>query len=230
MSNVDAAKIGLAIQRVIRGENLEDMDPESHAIYMQIMANFDKVAAEYDRNREKFIEDSHNEANRPSEREAAKLRNEVKNKFDFYRQQAKMNSAQKKRFLKEHIKKGPFEELYVEPKVVMGRIGEHMQTRTEGQIIGLSGVQMYLPPGLNPKVPKLFAERYRQIARSRKETSARKEILQGKGIDPTGGKDIKDGWQQLAARMNEINQEYESQSGSGEGGDSWTTPDLWQPF
>jgi hypothetical protein len=218
------------MQKVIRGENLQETDPELYQIYMQSMAAADKASADWHNDRKKFIEEAHDEANRPSEKDAVRLRAEAKQRFDQHRANARMNSAQKKKYMQDHIKNGPFEEVYVEPTVVTGRIGDHQETRLEGQIIGLAGVQLYLEAGINKKVPKLYAERYRQIKRGKEETQARKELLQGKGIDPTGGPGVQDGWQQMAKKMKEINEDYGSTSGSGESGDRWDTPDLWQPF
>ena len=230
MTNVDAAKLGLAIQKVIRGENLQETDPDLYQIYMQSMAAADKASQDWANDRRKVIEDGYNEANMPSDRKAAELRKAANQRFEMHKANARLSTTEKKKFYQDHIKNGPFVEVYVEPKIVLGRVGDNQQTQVEGQIIGLAGVRMYLEAGLNKKVPQLFAERYKQIARGQKETEARKSILQGKGIDPTGGPGVKDGWQQMAERMEEINKEFGSSSGSGEAGDSWATPDLWQPF
>ena len=230
MTNVDAAKLGLAVQKVIRGENLQETDPEMYAIYMQSMAAADKASADWMNDRRKVIEAGYDEANMPSDKEAVRLRKEANEKFAAYKANARLNTNQKKKFFQDHIKNGPFVELYVEPKVVIGRVGDNQQTQLEGQVVGLAGVRLYLEPGLQKRVPQLFAQRYEQIVRSEKETSARKEIMQGKGIDPTGGPGVEDGWQQMAKKMKEINDDYGSTSGSGEAGDRWDTPDLWQPF
>ena len=230
MTNVEAAKLGMAIQKTIRGENLQETDPEAYQLYMHYMTLADKASADWHQDREKFVQDSHDNANRPSDEEAVRMREEVNQRFAVHKENARMNSTQKKLFMQDHIKNGPFEELYVEPVVKIGRIGDHQETRLEGRVIGLAGVQLYLEAGLNKKVPTHYAERYRQIKHGEMETEARKALLQGKGIDPTGGPSVQDGWQQVAKGMEKINREYGSSSGSGEAGDSWSTPDLHQPF
>ena len=230
MSNQKAGELMLAIQRVIRGENLEDTDPESARAYREFMALADASSEAWDNNRRKTIEDGYNEANMPSEKEAVKLRAQVQQRYAVIKEDVRLNSSQKKKWMMDHVKNGPFEEVYVEPTLVTGRQGDLQVSAVEGQIISLVGVKLYLPPGLNKKVPQRYAERYRQIARSKTETQARKDILQGKGIDPSGGPAQKDGWEQLADRMHEINSESGSSSGGGEAGDDWLTPDLHQRF
>jgi len=230
MTNAQAAEIGLALQRVVRGENLDDIDPDKASAYREYMHQLDVHSNAYEKDKARFITESHNEANRPSERTAAKLRVEGQQRYSQIKAERAMNAAEKKQIMRDHIKNGPFEEVYVDPKVVLGRIGEGQTTTLEGQIVGLNGVQLYLEPGVNKRVPKLYAERYRQIKHGQNETRARKEILSGKGIDPTGGPRVRDGWEQLADRMHEINKEYGSTAGSGESGDNWLTPDLHQKF
>ena len=230
MNNVDAGELGLAIQRVIRGENLEDTDPAMAAKYRAFMAAADAASADWDRNRAKVIEDGYNDANMPTEKEAVVLRKQVQERYAVIKEEVRLNSAQKSKFMQDHIKNGPFESLYVEPKLVVGRSGDMQISAVEGQIIGLCGVQLYLEAGQNAKVPTRYAERYRQILAGRKETEARKAILSGKGIDPSGGPEQKDGWEQLADEMHKINSESGSSSGGGEAGDNWLTPDLHQRF
>ena len=230
MSNAEAAKLGFAIQRVIRGESLEDTDPEAAVLYKEYMAKADKASADWDRNREKFITDALDGANMPTEKEAVVLRQQLKQRMGTIREDVRLGQAEKRQFMLDHIKNGPFEEVYVEPKMVIGRQGDAQVTSIEGQIIGLCGVQLYLEPGKNAKVPTRYAERYKQILAGSQETQARKALLQGKGIDPTGGPGVKDGWEQVADGMHDINSESGSSSGGGEAGDNWLAPDLHQRF
>ena len=230
MTNVEAAKLGFAMQRVIRGESLEDTDPEAALLYKEFMAKADQASSDWDRNKEKFITDALDGANMPTEQEAVALRQQLRQRYALIKEDVRMGVAQKRQFMLDHIKNGPFEEVYVEPKMVIGRQGDAQVTSIEGQIIGLCGVQLYLEPGKNEKVPSRYAERYRQILAGGKETQARKDVLQGKGVDPTGGPGAKDGWEQLASRMHEINSESGSSSGGGEAGDNWLAPDLHQRF
>ena len=230
MSNVDAGRLGLAMQRVIRGESLEDTDPIAAAAYLAFMAKADRSAEQWETQRKKVIEDGYSGANIPTEKEAVQLRQELNQRFAVIKEEVRLNQSDKLRYMRDHIKNGPFEEVYVEPRMVLGRAGGMATTAVEGQIIGLCGVKLYLPPGRNPKVPTKFAERYRQILRSRKGSEARKAALQGKGVDPTGGKDAKDGWEQMADIMHEINSESGTSSGGGDAGDNWLAPDLYQRF
>jgi hypothetical protein len=96
----------------------------------------------------------------------------------------------------------------------------------EGVVIGLNGVRIYFPPGVN-KMHPLFAQRYEQIKRSKLETDARKSALQDSDSSAADWRPGRpDGWAQVARKMNKINEEFESTSGSGEGGKDWTTPEL----
>ena len=222
--------MGLAIQRVIRGENLDDTDPEAARFYREFMAAADRSSAAWDESRRKVIEDGYSGANMPTDKRAVVLREQLKDRYAVVKAEQKMNYSDKQRFMRDHIKNGPFEELYVEPVMVSGMAGGMPTTNIEGQIVGLCGVQLYLKPGQNAKVPAKYAERYRQILQSRKGSDARKAALQGKGIDPTGGVDAKDGWEQLADIMHDINSESGTSSGGGEAGDNWLAPDLHQRF
>ncbi len=230
MTNLEAGRLGLAMQRVVRGENLEDTDPEAAAAYLAFMATADRSAEDWDKSRLKVIEDGYAGANIPSEKEAVVLRKELVSRFATIKEDVRLNQADKMRFMQNHIKNGPFEEVFVEPVMVTGRAGNMPVTSVEGQIIGLCGVQLYLRPGRNPKVPTQYAERYRQILQGRKGSEARKAVLQGKGIDPTGGVDGKDGWEQMADIMHDINSESGTSSGGGEAGDNWLAPDLHQRY
>ena len=230
MSNVEAGRLGLAMQRVIRGESLEDTDPIAAAAYLAFMAKADKSADDWTHRKLKFMEDSLSGANVPTEKEAVQLRQDLNQRYATIKEDVRLNQSAKLRYMQDHIKNGPFEEVYVEPQMILGRAGGMATTAVEGQIIGLCGVKLYLPPGRNPKVPTKFAERYRQILQSRKGSQARKAVLQGKGVDPTGGKDARDGWEQVADIMHEINSESGTSSGGGDAGDNWLAPDLYQRF
>jgi len=228
-TNAEAAELGLAMQRVIRGENLDDINPEAARLYRQYMAEIDATAEQYEKNKEDFITDAHDSAVRLTDKEKVKYLEIAKEKQSNFRAQARMKGTQKKQWMIDQLKNGPKEEIYVEPVVEIGRIGDSPAQQIVGQRITINGVSLYLPPGKNTVHP-IFAERYRQIQQSRNETTARKEVLKGVGIDPTGGKRVLDGWQQTALEMERINREYGSSSGSGEGGDSWQTPELHGSF
>ena len=73
----------------------------------------------------------------------------------------------------------------------------------------------------------LFAQRYEQLKKSKLETDARKNALQDSEASASDWRPGKpDGWAQVAKKMNEINEKFESSSGSGEAGSRWDTPDL----
>ena len=223
---MDAAKIGLALQRVIRGENLEDIDPDLAHRYMAFMAALDVDADAYEKNKERFILDARSKANYPTEKRKAELNERTEKKFKSMRAQAVKRSSDKKKWMTEQVQKGPKVQLYVEPKVVTGINQGNPAVALEGYKISLNGVSVYLRPGMN-EVHPLIADRYQQIMRSRQETAQRKNVLQSsfKGMD-SWSQGMPDGWAVVAKEMNRINSEFDSTSGSGEAGKDWTTPDL----
>lgn len=219
-TNAEAAEIGLAIQRVIRGENLDDINPDMANRYREYMHTIDRSAREWETDRQKFYEDSLEEGrmNRPTGRKLQDAIETGKKKIAFYRAQSRQKHADKRAWMEKQLRDGPKVEVYVEPNVVVGRIGDHPTTAVEGQMIRINGVQVYLKPGKNMTHP-IIAERYEQIRRSKQETAERKSALSNY-----------DSWRNVGRKMDKINREYGSTSGGGERGDSWLTPDVNQQF
>ncbi|MEK0326939.1 MAG: hypothetical protein QQN63_14675, partial [Nitrosopumilus sp.] len=122
-------------------------------------------------------------------------------KFAFYKQQARMNSAEKQRWMQDQLEHGPKVKVYVEPKVVMGSIGGQPASEIQGCMIRISGVSVYLQPGWNETHP-IIADRYKQIQRSQAGLMKRKLVMQGIGIKHTDWEPGRpDGWQQTAKKM-----------------------------
>ena len=227
-TNLEAAEIGLALQRVLRGENLDDTDPEMAAKYRQYMANADATVVAYEKNKERFITSSLDEAVELTDAQKAVLNEQTQKKFKAMKTASKMNATRKKVWMQDQIKNGPKVEIYVEPQAVIGRAGQQPVVALEGIVIGLNGVRMYLPPGKNMVHP-LFAQRYEQIMRGKKEQEARQQALQRPApADWVEGSP--DGWSRVAEEMHKINKEFGSSSGSGESGERWDTPELTGRF
>ena len=223
-TNLEAGEIALAIQRVVRGENLEDTNPELAAKYKEYLADVDADAAAYDASKEAFITTALDEAVQLTDKQKSILNAQTAKKYAFFKQQARMNSAQKQRWMQDQLENGPKVKVYVEPKVVMGAIGGQPASEIQGVMIRISGVSVYLQPGWNETHP-IIADRYKQIARSGAGTLKRKQVLQGIGIQSEGwvaGRP--DGWQQTARKMAEIDAEFGSE------GDSWDDPTLHRNF
>jgi len=220
----------LALQRVIRGENLEDTNPDAANAYKQFMANADKTAEAYERDKARFIISSLDEALQLTDKQKARLNEVTGQRYKEIKKKVRTNTNQKKLWMQDQIKNGPKVEVYVEPKLQMGRVGDAQTIQMEGIVIGLNGVRLYFPPGKNMMHP-LFAERYAQIKKSKEEALRRKAVLQGTiGSDVNWRPGQPDGWSTVAQEMNKINKEYGSSSGSGEQGDRWDTPDLGGNF
>lgn len=217
----------MALQRVIRGENLEDIDPDLAHRYLAFMAALDADSSAYEQNKERFILEARSTANYPTEKRKAELNEITQQKFKSLRSRANKRSNDKRKWMTQQIQSGPKVQLYVEPKVVTGIGPDNMPAvALEGYKISLNGVSVYLRPG-NNEVHPLIAERYQQIVRSRQETAQRKNVLQSsfKGMS-SWSPGMPDGWTTVAREMNKINSEFGSTSGSGEAGKDWTTPDL----
>ena len=223
-TNLEAGEIALAIQRVVRGENLEDTNPELAAKYKEYLADVDADADEYVRNKEAFITTALDEAVQLTEEQKAKLNQQTAKKFAYYKQQARMNSREKQRWMQDQLEHGPKVKVFVEPKVVMGSIGGQPASEIQGCMIRISGVSVYLQPGWNETHP-IIAERYEQIQRSAEGTLKRKQVLQGVGIQSEGWKRGQpDGWQQTARKLAAIDSEY------GSTGEGWDDPTLHRNF
>jgi len=216
----------LALQRVLRGENLEDTNPEMAARYRAYMANADKASEKYEKDRERFVMSSLDEAVQLTEKQKVVLNQITQQKFSNFKRLARTNAHDKRLWMEDQIKNGPKVDVYVEPVVQIGRVGGQQVVQMEGVVIGLNGVRIYFPPGTN-KMHPLFAQRYEQIKRSKQETEARKTALQADDAAAADWRPGKpDGWARVAGKMNKINAEFESTSGSGEAGDRWDTPEL----
>ena len=223
-TNAEAGEIALAMQRVIRGENLDDTNPDLANQYREVLATMDADSEAFVANKDKFMTDSLNEAVVLTDAEKEKLNERTNAKMARYRAEAKMRSSDKVRWMTDQLKNGPKEKIYVEPKVQMGSIGGMPTSVIEGTMIRINGVSVFLQPGWNETHP-IIADRYRQIQRSGQETLARKQLLQGVGIQSkewVPGKP--DGWQQTAKKMAEIDSEY------GSHGEDWGDPALHRTF
>ncbi len=220
-TNAEAGEIALAMQRVIRGENLDDTNPEMAAKYREYLHDIDAESAKYEAGREKFITDAYDEAVELTDIQKDKLNEKTNKKMAYYRQQARMNSSQKKKWMTDQLENGPKVKVHVEPRIVMGSMGGQPASEIQGRMIRISGVSVYLEPGENMTHP-IIADRYKQIKRSERETMLRKQVLQGHGIQDAGDWRIgkPDGWQQTARRMAEIDAEFESK------GEDWNHPSL----
>ena len=223
-TNAEAGEIALAMQRVIRGENLDDTNPDMANKYRAYLHEIDADSSKYQADKDKFIEDSYDEAIKLTDDQKQKLNAQTNKKMAHFRQQARMNSAQKKRWMMDQLQNGPKVKVYVEPKVVMGSIGGQPASQIEGKMIRISGISVYLQPGENETHP-IIAERYEQIRRSEMETMQRKQVLQGQGVVSEGWTTGKpDGWQQTAKKMAEIDNEF------GSKGEGWDDPTLHRNF
>jgi hypothetical protein len=188
------------------------------AKYKEYMHELDAHADAYERDRKAYITEAYDSANRPTGRRLVEKREEAVNKMQSARAQARMSASQKKSWMEDQLRNGPKEEFYVEPKIVSGIIGGNPTSVAEGYMIRMNGVSVYLKPGMNKAHP-LIAERYRQITDSKKGTQKRKELLSANKS-----------WKQVAEGMHQINEEHGSTSGSGQSGDNWLTPDVYQEF
>lgn len=223
-TNAEAGEIALAMQRVIRGENLDDTHPDLANKYREVLATMDQDAAAFVENKKTFIETAYDEAAQSTEKEKVGLREKANARMNEHRAMAKMRSSDKVRWMTDQLKHGEKVKVYVEPKVQMGSIGGQPASAIEGVMIRINGVSVYLEPGENWTHP-IIAQRYEQIKRSAQETLKRKALLQGAGIaskEWTPGKP--DGWQQTARKMAEIDAEYDSK------GEDWSDPTLHRNF
>jgi len=211
----------LALQKAIRGENLDDVNPALASRYRQYMRTVDTFSEAYEKDRANFIEEAWEEglSNRPTGQKRAEKQQEVAQRLQHHRANAKLGQAEKKKWMTDQIKNGPKEKIYVEPKIVLGSIGGQPASRVEGYKIGINGVTVYLAPGEN-NVHPIIADRYRQIQQGKIEDTKRKELLMANKS-----------WKDVAKGMQDLNDEYGSRSGSGgEAGGDWLSPDVYQEF
>lgn len=224
-SNEEAAEIGLALQRVIRGENLEDVNPQLAARYREYMAKVDRATEEYERDRQKFVDETIEEGRRTAgtDEQRAKLAAKGAQRFQAEVQTARLKQSAKRARIMNLIENGPKREVYVNPRVVMGRVGENQVAKTEGLRINIQGVAVYVPPGKN-LVPEIIADRIDEIQRSDQETTERKEALQN--FDGAGDwrPGQPDGWDVVSQRQKEIDAKYKSK------GDPWDDPKISGSF
>lgn len=183
------------------------------------MATADAESAAYEKDRESYVTDAYNSANRPTGARKEQLQQDAAAKMKEARVNAKLNQTMKEKWMKDQLINGPKEEVYVEPKIVTGIANGAPTSVAEGYMIRINGVSVYLKPGMNKTHP-IIVERYRQIKRGQAETTQRKALLQGDH-----------NWKDVAEGMNRLNDEYNSRSGSGgEAGGDWASPDVYQEF
>src|SRR3990167_6216870 len=139
-TNLEAAQIGLALQRVIRGENLEDTNPDAAAAYKEFMANADKTSEAYERDKARFIISSLDDALQLTDKQKAKLNEITGLKYKEIKKKVKTNTHNKKLWMQDQITNGPKVEVYVEPKLQMGRVGDAQTIQMEGIVIGLNEI------------------------------------------------------------------------------------------
>ncbi len=209
-SNAEAAEIGLALQRVIRGENLEDTNPELASKYRQYMRDIDKQADSYEEDKRGWIEDALSDglSNRPTGSRLIEKREEVTNRLAVHRANARVKSRDKTRWMMDQLKNGPKEEIYVEGQITSGSVGGQPTSRLEGYMIRMNGVSVYLKPG-NNHVHPIIADRYRQIVASKINTQKRKDLLAANSS-----------WQTVVEGMKTMSKD----------GDDWDDPRLVSEF
>lgn len=204
-SEAEALEIMLKLQEIIRGPAALTQNPEMGeqvAKMRQAAAERDRMAKRFESDQAGFIEEVFQRAEKikPTGERADRIKAEAAKLTKSLMADARRSDSAMKRRLDYLIDHGPKETITVLPKVETVQQGDSIVTKTVPEVIRLRHRAFALPAGTY-EVPKIVAEAYRNILRSRQETEARKAIL-------SSGKRDSEVFQQISR----IDQEYGSPS------------------
>jgi hypothetical protein len=184
LTEVEAAQIGMELQRVIRGPAslLENMDdPQvSETVHKELekREKLDRAAEAYEGDRERFVEDVFNRS------EKLKLTGERKEKLIAQttqmiregREKVIATQANRRLRLLYSIQHEPKEKIYVEGVPEMYSLNGMPTVRILPEVIQIMDQKIVLPPGEH-WVPAPFARRHREMMRVRAESEERKKAM-----------------------------------------------------
>lgn len=203
MSNVDAAKVALQLQQLIRGENsiLGQQQTELMNRLMEKMEAMDRMAAKWESDRLRYVEEMTAMADRLRKSEDAQEKARAQAGIDLARatQEARASMALDKRAYDEFLAKEP-KVTVVSPGVIMTVTENGSPTaKLMPEEIRVKHRRFVLQPGIPIDLPKSIADVYNSRVRSRAETREREEVLK---MNLESGK--------LEERMREIDAKYGS--------------------
>jgi hypothetical protein len=189
LPDTQAATIALALQQIIRGQasllaNQDAMSKEL-AAYRERMDKMEKASTAYESNKQKFIDDLYNQADKkrlPESKRGQLVARETA-KFQKLVQTAKAEKTVEQLHFDDALRKMP--------KVMVTSMGVTVQTVINGEpTLALTPEEVHiknhvwrLMPGVPTEVPQIVADRLQHVRRVQEETRARDKVLR-----ITGGK------------------------------------------
>lgn len=204
-----ALEISLALQKLIEGQNslLERQQRGEQLAAEQIQQlreradKMDETVRRWEEDREKFISNAYDNANRIKATGDRKERMEARLASDFQTAvtNARAEMAVDNLRFAEQLEHMPMETI-ISPGVLETGVenGQQVQ-RLVPEVIRIKGRAWILAPGQPVSVPTIVAERVRQKRRSEQETEERKKLLSG---NPERGN--------MILRWNDISKKYQS--------------------
>lgn len=176
-SPTEMAELSLALDSMLKGDMSWMNDPSKAHLVQKLRkraAEMEDAARRYEEDKEKFMNDAWEKADRVRPR-GAKLDETIAKgtrTLDQARVIATANAATKRLRFREMIEHGPKRKIFVTGNPIMTTSGFHI----EPEVINIMGFRMVLPPGEHD-VPIPFAERYDNIKRNREENELRSQAL-----------------------------------------------------
>jgi hypothetical protein len=143
------------------------MDPEMQAKLAQGLAEIRTSEEEWEKDRERFIENVMNEAPELTEEQKAKIQARVAKEYQAIKAHVGAERAVKKMDFHRAMKEMPTEKIFVEGKIEMHNTGRGgIRPVNVGETLKVNDIAVHLPRGTH-EVPVPIAEKYRQMMESR---------------------------------------------------------------
>lgn len=197
-SDVEAFEIGNALRELLTGQR---MMTEQVARLSERMDKYEKVAQEFNADKDKFIQEVLDRAEhlKATGEEKDRIIAKGAKQFEDARKNAKANQVHGKLLFEEQLRNMP-KETIVSPGVpeIVLQNGQQVPV-VAPDVIRIKHKVWMLMPNVPTEVPAIVAERFRQIQRGREELRERQAVLQA---------NLKD--TELVRRLAEINKRYGS--------------------
>lgn len=176
LSPRDQAALAAALQ--LKASGIE-MPPHLQNAMAEDLAQSRKDEEQWETDRERFIENIMNDAEKymPTEEEKEKLRAKAMNKFRELKSNVVAERAMRDVAFHRALKEQPTEKITVTGKIEMHSVGEGgVRAVNVGEVIRVNNYAVHLPPGEH-EVPTCVAAKYREMMASRHENEERKAAM-----------------------------------------------------
>lgn len=183
-TNAEALDIALAIQHLIKGqasvlENMKTITDEVAKLREQYN-KWDEDARKYNENREKFIQDINEKANKLRVTDPIEKANIKAKALELHKMavaKARVVAATNRVALADQIAREPKEMIISPGKLETVMEGGYQVTRLVPEVLRIRGMRWVLSPGVPTKVPKFVAEVYRKKLQDRALESRQEELI-----------------------------------------------------